>query len=297
VQLIACIGGLPREAVEEIGRRSPAMFTGDKTNLPIVRAIKPPYEYRQGMSDYYLGEIANRLTAMNPLAEVGIALAYTQYGAGDQQFVRSFYPHAAVAHFPPFYPEAHEKRHRREELEKFIKTIQSVLRRLHERIAIVRDVFSADRFSPLLLPLRNFESDVLNPSITAVFNAVATAEDLRAVIEEHRTAILAKHPLRRIQPSGHHRATKPYFEDDRSLRFKSPGSDRHGMARLVTEAHQNACLINSRARFGGPLDALFHYDCDYEDAAVDSHYVNCHGVNTQPARRTHVNIAPSDAIR
>jgi hypothetical protein len=296
VQFIACIGGLPREAAAEIAARSPAPFTGAKDNLPIVRAMKPPYAYRPGMSDYYLGEMAKRLEGLPPKGEVGIALAYANYGPSSEQFVRAFFPYAAVAQFEPFYPEAHEKHRRRAELLEFIDRVQTVVTTLRQRVAVMRDTLSGQNFSPLTLPLRNFQSGVLHEAISSIFTAIATAEDLRGVVNEHCASILAKHPLMRIQ-DGRHRRHQPYFQDDRSLRFKSPGKDRHGMARLLTDSHEPACLINSRARLGGPFDALFHYDCDYGNRRLDINYPNCHGEGTEPCKPTHVNIAPSDAIR
>ena len=78
---------------------------------------------------------------------------------------------------------------------------------------------------------------------------------------------------------------------------RPPGTDRHGAARLVGVGHKAYCLINGRVRLGGPFDALLHYDCDYERGAVDRKYLNCHGAPQEPAKATHVNIAPSDAIR
>lgn len=296
MQLIACIGGLPREAAEEIATMSPARFTGAKDNLPIIRAIRPPYEYRPGMSDYYLEEIVRRLEALPPTEDVGIALAYANYGPTSGQFVEAFFPYAAVAPFDPFYPDAHEKHQRRAELLSFVERVRVVVATLRQRVAIVRDILSGQNFSPLTLPLRNFRSGVLNQAITEIFNALATTEDLRRVINDGCASILAEHPLKRAQ-DGRHRRHWPYFQDDRSLRFKSPGKDRHGMARLLAGSHLPTCLINSRTRLGGPLDALFHYDCDYENRDLDGSYPNCHGVGTEPSSTTHVNIAPSDAVR
>ena len=296
MQFIVCIGGLPREAVEEIGATSPARFTGAKDNLPIIRAIKPPYEYRPGMSDYYLGEMVRRLGALPLTEEVGIALAYADYGPSSEQFVEAFFPYAAVAPFDPFYPDAHEKHQRRAELLSFVERVRTAVAALRLRVAIVRDMLSGQNFSPLTLPLRNFKSGVLDQAIAGIFNALATTEDLRSVINDGCASILAKHPLKRMQ-DGRYRRQPPYFQDDRSLRFKSPGTDRHGAAQRLTGSHLPACLINSRARLGGPLDALFHYDCDYENRSLDRSYPNCHGVGTEPNSTTHVNIAPSDAVR
>ena len=151
--------------------------------------------------------------------------------------------------------------------------------------------YSAAVFTPLLLPLSNFRSDVLAPQIRTLFDSLGTAENPRVEPGVSKDAILTQHPVNRRE--GH----TPFFQDSRNLRFKSPGRDRHGRARLCGEGHENRCLLNSRVRLGGPFDALFHYDCEYERGGVDRIYPNCHGADAEPAVRTHVNIAPNDAIR
>lgn len=293
MHFIICIAGLPHEAVNAISAIPSASFTGTKGNSPILKSLKEPYDYRPGMSDYYLYEIAKRLELIPPRDDVGIALAYANHSSGTRQFVRNFFPFAAVAPFAPFFPYAYEKHERRSELLMFVDRIQSVVTNLRAQIAVVRDSLSGRNFSPLTLPIRNFRSDVLEEAMFNLFERLNTAEDMRALINQCCQSIAAKHPvIRRPEWS-----RLPFFQDDRALRFKSPGTDRHGMARSMEAPHLPSCLIKSRARLGGPIDALFHYDCEYEHENVDPSYPNCHGAEIVPAKRTHVNIAPSDAIR
>src|SRR5690606_17761497 len=131
------------------------------------------------------------------------------------------------------------------------------------------------------------------PTIANLFVELGTVEDARARIDEACARIVAQHPLQRVTDRSH----KPYFKDNRGLQFKSPGSDKHAVARRVGDGHSPACLINGRARLGGPLDPGFHYDCEYEHSHVDSEYPNCHGAPTPPSKRDYVNIAPNDYIR
>jgi hypothetical protein len=292
MKIMVCVAGLPHEVVEELHRLSPAMLTEDKTNPPIARPVIPPYMYRDGMSDAYHAELAKRLKELAPREDAAIILAYVAYeGTATSRFVRCFFPFAVTAPLKPFYPLRSPKQVRRHELRDYVDHVKEVIKQLRAHIRVVRDVFSGQNFTPLLLPLSNFRSDVLTPQITTLFHALGTAADPRRELDVSRHAILAHHPLQKLE--GH----TPYFQDDRKLRFKSPGRDRHGMARSSRDGHQNRCLINSRVRLGGPFDALFHYDCEYERGGVGRIYPNCHGADTEPAARTHVNIAPNDAIR
>jgi hypothetical protein len=298
VKIVVCVAGLPRDAVDELLRRSPALFTEDKANLPIAHPVKWPYTYRHGMSDAYLEELANRLEGPFRLEDVAILLAYVDYGGeATSLFVRRFFPFALTAPIRPFYPTSAPPHERRHNLLLCVDDIKAVVAGLRVRARAVRNFLSGvENLTPLLLPLRNFRSNVLKPQIEKLFYGLGTVENLRAELDKAKQAILARHPLQRLQGRGEH---KSFFQDDRDLRFKSPGRNRHGMARLVDRGHghEPRCLINSRVRLGGPFDALFHYDCDYEHGGVNPSYPNCHGAGTAPAVSTHVNIAPSDAIR
>jgi hypothetical protein len=292
MKFMVCLAGLPTEVVEEIHKRSVAIFTGDRSNSPIVKPISPPFSYREGMSDHYLSELARRLEKLSPKEDAAILLVYTAYnGEATQEFIKNFFPFAITAPLSPFYPTAAPKHERRSNLVNHIDHIIEVVSDLRSRANVVRDIYSGQNFTPLLLPLRNFQSDVLMSKIEVLFSCLGSVRDPRAKLKEACEAIGERHPLQ--QTNGH----RPYFEDDRNLRFKSPGKDRHGMARQVGGGHQSACLIGSRVRLGGPFDALFHYDCEYERRSVDNEYPNCHDEATQPAAKSHVNIAPSDAIR
>ena len=291
VQTIVCVAGLPHEVAEAIRSMSPAIFTGDKTNLPILRGIKQPYTFRQGMSDYYLSEIAKRLELLRTTEDVGVALAYANSpGPDTESFVNAFFPYAVVAPFEPFDPDSLDERFRCNARNLFIGSVQDLVSKLRDRVSLVRDTLSGQNFSPLTLPLRNFRSDMLQPALKEIFETLGSCENPRQVLDDGISSLKRAHPVAR---QGGQLA---YFSDDRELRFRSPGKNRHGMARALAESHQPSCLINARARLGGPLDAHFHYDCDYARRDLDGSYPNCHGTACKPSKRTHVNIAPNDSI-
>jgi hypothetical protein len=292
MKMLVCMAGLPYEVAEEVKGLSAAVFTEDKDNTPIVKPIKPPYAFRDGMSEAYLNELAERISELNPREDAAVLLVYVAYeGEATLGFLKRFFPFALAAPLDPFYPDRFPKHERRKALRNYVDNMKTVVERLRGRAHVVRDVFSGQNFTPLLLPLRNFHSDVLAAQIEELFYGLGTIEDPRDRLERSKQAILAQHPLHRLA------SHTPFFQDNRQLRFKSPGKNRHGMARLIGEGHDHRCLIGARVRLGGPFDPLFHYDCEYERRNVDKTYANCHGASAEPAVKTHVNIAPSDAIR
>lgn len=293
--MLVCIAGLPQEAVEEIHQRSAAVFTEEKANTPIIRPVRQPYSYRDGMADAYLEELKRRFETLPVRQDATVLLAYVAYdGDLTKRFVDAFFPFALAAPLQPFYPDAAAKHERRLKIRLCVNLVEKVVAGLRERARVVRDLLSGQNFSPLLLPLRNFRSNILAPLILDLFQRLGTSPDPRAILQDARSTLLASYPLHRLKDRGQH---MPYFQDDRSLRFKSPGRNRHGMARIVAEGHRPSCLIASRVRLGGPFDPLFHYDCEHEGGSIDRHYPNCHDRCVEPSASTHVNIAPNDAIR
>lgn len=292
LRLVLCIAGLDQVVIDELRRRSPAVFTGSKADALIVRPIGKAFRYEVGMSAYFIDEIAQRIQSTEPNEEVCIGLLYVAYSVGTAEFLEHFFPFAATYPLLPFYPNAQPKYQRRGAINQYVDEIHERANLLRDKIASVRAVLSGQNFSPLTLPLRNFRSDVLHPSLWRIFEQLSTVADPGALLSEGCEQITAEHPLQRPN-----RPNRPYFTDNRTLRFMSPGRDRHGIARTVEAPHVSACLVNSRARLGAAIAGSFHYDCTHENEDLEPAYPNCHGAQTAPSKDTHVNIAPNDAIR
>ena len=294
MKTFVCLAGFPAEVVTAVGQRSAARFTGATDNQPIIRAIREPYAFRAGMSDFFLDALAKRIEALKILDEVSIVVVYAAYeGAETERFVGTFFPFALCAPVAPFYPDQAPKAQRRSVLMAFVDEVERTVASTRAKARAVRDALSGQPLSPLLLPLRNFKSEIVRPEIQALFGELPRQDDAKARLDSAVAAITTAHPLRRLQNG----SRAAYFQDDRTLRFKSPGKDRHGMARALGDGHRPDCLINSRVRLGAPFDTLLHYDCDYGRGNVDRDYPNCHGESQAPAAKTHANIAPSDAVR
>lgn len=298
--VLVCIAGLTQAVIEEIGR-DPARFSGEDGNIPIVNPINGILSYRPSMSDAYIDKLYKRTCALPATEDVSIVLAYARYpGAETRRFVGDFFPFAATVAFEPFYYEAAPKAERRRKLGVFLDGLADKLNILRKSALQMKDRLSGQNFSPLTLPVRNFRSSIVRPTIEALFSELGKSDNPADMIDAAVTAILSSHPVRRIPYEERNHPTdpnKPYFRDDRRLRFKSPGNDLHGLMEELTNGHIKACLLSSRVRIGGPIIARFHYDCDYfPKREVKDTFANCHDQPTVAKKTSHANIAPSDAV-
>ena len=208
-------------------KRSPARFTEEKSNLPIVRPMKQPYSYRCGMSDAYLHELARRLECLNPTQDVAVLVAYVAYRSeSTSHFVNSFFPFALAAPLRPFFRDQALRHERRKALLSYCDDIEIAVGRLRDKARVVRDVFSGQNFTPLLLPLRNFRSDILLPRVEELYGNLGTVDDPRATLLEAKNSLLRRHPIQHLVEEPDQPA---YFQDGRRLRFRAwQQSARHG---------------------------------------------------------------------
>jgi hypothetical protein len=303
-QFLVSIAGFPELVVAEIKARSAQRFSESAAQPPIVYPLREPYIYSSGYASRYLTETASRLAGFNHSEYASSVLIYAEHRADQtNRFIQHFFPFTLVAGIEFEYLNAVERHERRQRLLTLVDKIEvraGVLRNIARRLW---DELGGNGFTPLLLPMTNFHSHVLGPKMQELFSQLSKAargepgeiatKTANGLLEAF-TAELLKHHPKKVDEDGR------YFEDDRALRFRSPGRDRHGYARDVsyTKGHNPNCLIGSRIRLGGHFDPLFHFDCDCgAGTALDRTYPNCHAVPTEPKKRTYVNIAPNDNIR
>ncbi|RYF30955.1 MAG: hypothetical protein EOO23_03920 [Comamonadaceae bacterium] len=298
MRYLICIAGYDPRAVDHLRSLPPVKFAESRDRDDIVlipmRGTRYPYDYASRCLD----ALAARLQSLSIHTEVSILLAYVDYGdETTQALVHAFYPFALAHSVPAFHYDAAPKDERRHRLRDMEAQVDATVRRLRDRAALVRDAYSGRVPNPLLLPLSNFRSQQVQPEIEALFHGLPTMERPDQALREARERIGAAYPAQLLVTSGRRKKKASYMEDDRGLRFKSPGADRHGMARLQSARHAPGCFLGSRVRLGGPFDPLLHYDCETDRGGLDRVYPNCHGDATEPAASTHVNIAPNDAVR
>ncbi len=144
--------------------------------------------------------------------------------------------------------------------------------------------------SPMLLPMRNFASARLQPSVGQLFQSLLGAPKPHQLIEEACRHIEEVHPF---VPKGELKG----FTDDSNVTFRSPGRDLH--ARLWENAGKNhnvGCTLNGYFRLGGSLRQGFHFDCT-RSARLEGVFQDCHGAAAAYRGDPHLNIAPNDFVR
>jgi len=158
-------------------------------------------------------------------------------------------------------------------------------------VAAVRSELTSRRNrTPLLLPLRNFASDLLEPSIGRLARDLPTAEAPHDRLLAACKEIEALHPYQARGPD-------KGFVDDTEIVFRSPGRDLHGgIWANAGEGHNVRCSLNGRFRLGGPIAPGFHFDCVRGDRLTGD-FRNCHDARAAYRGDPHLNIAPNDFVR
>lgn len=288
---LVCVAGFCDEVVDEIKARPAARFTEEAGNPPIIFPLRAPYIYDASLAEKYKAELCKRLSGIPHSDNVGIILILSAHRPDKtDQFIDDFFPFAFAREVAAFYPDRSPKDVRRNELKSAVTGLEQAARGARAAVRQIWDHFAGRNFSPLLLPVNNFHSDVLPAEVGFIYSNIGRATDPIGIIKNSSEAILGVHPIQ-------NRGEGKYFEDERRLRFFSPGKNRHGFARNLSEGHKVECFLSSRVRFGGGFDALFHYDCVPERGPLNRDYPNCHSEPTPPAANTHVNIAPNDYVR
>jgi hypothetical protein len=177
-------------------------------------------------------------------------------------------------------------------LNEFAQHVTDAAIELRGMARIVSEFTNIQNLTPLLLPLRNFQSPTLRSILAELYEKLPQATDRKTFVDSLVKKFITFHP--RVFPPGQNRHC---FSDGR-LFFKSPGRDRHGRFRNATaDRHEMTCLLNARSRIGGHYPFDFHFDCEPVKGGLANYYSNCHAAKTAPCKNTHVNIAPNDFIR
>jgi hypothetical protein len=190
-------------------------------------------------------------------------------------------------------PFRFERAHRKQYFQ-FISFLQREL--VHARklfAALRREVKERDSRTPLLLPVRNFNSPILDELIVEVQKLRPKEKDydlpLRALIGSKGLL-----PVRQVVAG----RAKTYFENRNAIRFYGPSKagPRHGLPSYKAP-HNFGCLVNAYFRLGVRYDAAFHYDCQYANRHIGGRFPNCHSEEQACSLNTHINISPNDFIR
>ncbi len=262
-----------------------------KEGTLIARPLKKDEGYSPSSHVHYLKQAKEYLREFSDADLCALLVYIDRKDDQTKEFCRSFFPFALARGVEPPTIEAQGKpASYRRALNDFATRVLEAVNQLKESVGAVRGTFSGNNLTPLLLPIRNFRSDVLRSVLQDLFIHLGNSTDPRRSLEEARERILRAHPW--VTPSD----SRQRCLSDGVLHFKSPGSARHGKARFQgLGEHWITCHLNGKCRLGATYVGNFHYDCVPARGALKRTYGNCHNVSTA-AKGTHVNIAPNDFI-
>lgn len=151
--------------------------------------------------------------------------------------------------------------------------------------------------SPLLLPVKNFNSQTLTQSLDHLTQELSDGIHLK---DEKLIELVSKlkEPTKAQQIELSGRRVRAFIGN--GIIFAFPGRDLHGY--LHREArippHRPLCTLKNNWRLGIPIYRGFHYDCTSSKpgSKIDRELLNCHSGNENPDQ-IHINIYPSDYLR
>jgi hypothetical protein len=293
--------GLPAgEAFDYISGKRESLLSKDSdfVAFPMTRKV--------GLSGVhakqFLAEFKNRLDAdfdnQSNLMKTCCAVIYRRSNdARDIAFEDEFFP--AILPVPIDWDSTgatpDERRASEKALFELLVRITARTRQILE--AVHQQLRDQANTTPLLLPVRNFNSKYYRDWLRQLQTDIATTGDGRTVGALLNTAskdFEVYHPRKR----GSGKALS--FFDDREIEFKAPGAARrmHGRPWMVGDHPMDMCHLSGFRRLGAPFNAAFHYDAQKNSPKqLLGNFCQCHGGFDKMTGDPHLNIAPSDFTR
>ncbi len=255
-------------------------------------------DYAQPFLESFERRLATEFDKATNFIKTSCAIIYlcadeTANAAFEQQFFPAILPIAVSWESRGNSPDE-----RRESEKKLFATLLTTTIRTRSILqALQRPLREQANKTPLLLPIRNFESRTyvgwlrtLQTNITSAENEQSASEIIRQAAEAFETI----HP--RQQVSG---TCKRSFLDEREVEFRAPGAGRmHGLPSLKSAHPSQQCKLAAFRRLGAPFNAAFHYDAQKDSPKpLKGMFCGCHGAKSMMTGEPHLNIAPNDFIR
>jgi hypothetical protein len=291
MRLALGIAGIPREIFDDVMRESRRFAEGAHLFAEPLRGAAYTPQHAEFFARKFYDLVAT--DHENKLRDTGFALIYVvRDETSTDEFRASFFPFALavpiVWRFRPGRPDV--MRLSKNEL---LPMLELATRRARDTLNLIRsEVGDRAGHTPLLLPVRNFQSTGFERELRALQAGLAVADDKRAELTHALDRLRALHPPQRIG-----QRLRNCFVDDRRVEFHPPGSARHGYARPSGQ-HPRLCLLSGRRRLGAPYDHAFHYDCVRGGGVLRDSFTSCHDAQATLMRgNPHLNISPNDHVR
>ncbi len=305
MNLIICVAGADQEIFERFERKRKSALPR-YGNIPLIAKRLYPGECYD--RQYAIELVAKILKQLNnrPDDEIGIVLAYNDVRDKSDEFAAAFSPFALSAPFESRDFGSIQQEQRNAYANSRAEHILRVVGSLADAAGKVKDYVSGRHDRPINLPLRNFRSDQLTAGIEKLSRELASCDDPLAVLREFEKNVSLTYIVGKLKQDGDQFR---YVQNNRKLRFKSPGRDKHGFSHCLGQPHNPLCHVAARSRLGAPVARNFHFDCDIAPRKDPDRIArskvkirgtalnNCHDEPHEPdAQNTHVNIAPNDMV-
>lgn len=151
---------------------------------------------------------------------------------------------------------------------------------------------SRRRRTPILLPIRHFNSEELTNLLLEIWKNLYTQDDKAEYILGRCSEFEKKHQFLPSRKGG------GFFVNDRGIQFRSPRRALHGFRRHVKEKdHKADCFYNAALRLGGGISSSVHYDCTRNGKEYSGCFLNCHDAKDYYEGKPHLNVYSNDFIR
>ena len=295
MRFVVGYAGLPSAVYDGVYARR-ARICGDNGEFisEPLRSKDRFVQYTESHANFFLKYFAGKIRNdhQNVLKDTGFILIYVKHEVNNTAaFVQRFFPSTLCVGIPWNFDQSTNTTIRQSK-NRLIELLKVASDRAKLAIPpLKKEITERDSRTPLLLPVKNFESKQLVDEIESLQELLMDASNKQEAVSIAVELLEHHHPLHTPQ-TGFGR----FFVDDRNVEFRPPGSNRHGYAR-GGEDHPDQCLLSGRRRLGAPFDRAFHYDCLRGAGNIRDLFYGCHEDREMREGKPHLNIAPNDNVR
>jgi len=289
--------GIPAEYQSEVQKQG-GNIVGPGSSFWLKPFAETQYLYSKKYNDLFRRRFASLLRGdlHHALKDTAFIVVYIDYGdETTSAFVESAFPAflTVPVQWAPVWGDDQLRRAALNELTRLLAGAAAVGKAAAEEMR--KEVVERANRTPFLLPLKNFDSGHLKPTMQSLQASLGLGVKPDATIRQHRTRFELQHaPVLDYSRT----PARFYFEDARKVRFRAPGNDLHGQLRPYVEGHPDSCVLGGLRRLGAPFHHSFHYDCTrVSQAVLKGTFFGCHEAPSQETGKPHLNIAPNDFVR
>lgn len=157
---------------------------------------------------------------------------------------------------------------------------------------LTTELRSRRKRTPLLLPVRHFDSDSLFGLLRNLWTNLKNQPNPKQYLRDQCVEFEKKFPF---EKSGKRSGR---FVNGKRVSFVAPGRALHGRQWNVDDTGHNAeCHFNAALRLGGGSSTNIHYDCTRGRGSYSGNFKNCHDQSQYYKGSPHLNVYSNDFIR